>query len=230
MTGAWTMADWRLHFDERAAILEHDAGLPRTEAEKQALAEIYDRLAAHGPRTAGILGELVDADRRRQHPELAPLWASLGLNSVRAPNWGVGWVEPEGSGYRPTAEGEVGRSALIVPAFEYGSLVDLIAFGLASRRMRSRLGVVSILGIEEVERARESGAPLLIFESVVGWLKGHRLGAVIVDWADAAHELDGVSAVLCSPNIAGQLHSVVERLWHPPTIAVLESKEMRHAA
>jgi hypothetical protein len=33
----WTAADWRWHFHERAAVLEHDAGLPRAAAEEEAL-------------------------------------------------------------------------------------------------------------------------------------------------------------------------------------------------
>ncbi len=34
--GGWTAEDWRAHFDERAAIAEHDGGLPRPEAERRA--------------------------------------------------------------------------------------------------------------------------------------------------------------------------------------------------
>jgi hypothetical protein len=32
----WLAEDWRAHFDERAAIAEHDGGLPRPEAERLA--------------------------------------------------------------------------------------------------------------------------------------------------------------------------------------------------
>jgi hypothetical protein len=35
---AWLPEDWRVFFDERAAILEFDAGLPRAEAEARAVA------------------------------------------------------------------------------------------------------------------------------------------------------------------------------------------------
>lgn len=34
---SWSKADWRAYFYERAAILEHDAGLPRAVAEEEAL-------------------------------------------------------------------------------------------------------------------------------------------------------------------------------------------------
>ena len=36
--------DWRIEFEERAAILEYDGGLSRNEADKQALSEIIVRI------------------------------------------------------------------------------------------------------------------------------------------------------------------------------------------
>ena len=36
--------DWRIEFEERAAILEYDGGLVREEADRQALREINTRL------------------------------------------------------------------------------------------------------------------------------------------------------------------------------------------
>ena len=36
--------DWRIEFEERAAILEYDGGLAREEAEAQALREVNARL------------------------------------------------------------------------------------------------------------------------------------------------------------------------------------------
>lgn len=41
----WSDADWQAAFDERAGILEYDAGLPRDEAEQLARDEI-ERLKA----------------------------------------------------------------------------------------------------------------------------------------------------------------------------------------
>jgi hypothetical protein len=34
--GGWSAEDWRLYFEERAAVAEFDGGMPRTEAEAQA--------------------------------------------------------------------------------------------------------------------------------------------------------------------------------------------------
>lgn len=36
--------EWRIEYEERAAILEYDGGLSRDEAERQAAREIQDRL------------------------------------------------------------------------------------------------------------------------------------------------------------------------------------------
>lgn len=36
--------DWRIEFEERAAILEYDGGLTREDAETQALTEIAERI------------------------------------------------------------------------------------------------------------------------------------------------------------------------------------------
>ena len=48
--GAWDAADWHDHYEERAAIIEHDGQLPRPEAEHQALADTVDHwLATHPP-------------------------------------------------------------------------------------------------------------------------------------------------------------------------------------
>jgi len=40
--------DLRIEFEERAAIMEYDGGLPRERAEAKALAEIVSRLASAG--------------------------------------------------------------------------------------------------------------------------------------------------------------------------------------
>ncbi len=36
--------DWRIEFEERAAILQYDGGLSRDEADEQALQEICERM------------------------------------------------------------------------------------------------------------------------------------------------------------------------------------------
>ncbi len=40
--------EWRVEFEERAAILEYDGGLAREEAERRAFAEVLRRIRASG--------------------------------------------------------------------------------------------------------------------------------------------------------------------------------------
>ena len=47
--------DWRIEFEERAAVREHDGGLPRERAEAAALAEIAERIH-RGERFATVCG------------------------------------------------------------------------------------------------------------------------------------------------------------------------------
>ena len=77
--------------------------------------------------------------------------------------------------------------------------------------------------------ARETHQPLLIFNSALSWLRGHTRGAVIVDWATAGRELDGVAEILCHPSIASRLHAATRRCWPRPIIAI-PGKNMGHAA
>jgi hypothetical protein len=42
------MMDWRIEFEERAAILEYDGGLTRDDADRQAFEEILERMTGLG--------------------------------------------------------------------------------------------------------------------------------------------------------------------------------------
>jgi len=220
--------DLHADFNERAAILEYDGGLSRAAAESQALREICDRRLAEG--FPGILGELAQAARRRTHPDLAPLISDLGLASVRGPAWGFGHVVADGETYRPAIDGETARAAFIVPAVEDGVVFDLVACSIETRRMRSRLGAAALVGLDEIERAREADAPLLVFDDVVRWLRGNTRGAGIVDWKRAVGELEGVEVLMCSAWLASRLHDATRRCWPRPAIAFAQPEKVRHAA
>jgi len=215
-------------FDERAAILEYDGGLSRADAEAQALREFLDlKLAAGYP---GIIpGELIKADQWRRHPDIAPVAADLGLANVHGPAWGFGHVAADGETYRPALDGETAHAAFVVPAVEDGGVVDLVACTVSPRRMRSRLGVAAVVGLEEIERARETEAPLLVFDDTLRWLRGNTLGAVVVDWDRAAGDIEGVKVIMCSASLATRLRDATRRCWPRPTIAFAPEK-MRHAA
>jgi hypothetical protein len=218
----------RVDFDERAAILEYDGGLSRVTAESQALREICDlKLAAGYP---GILGELAQADRRRAHPDIAPVLAELGLANVRGPAWGLGHVVADGETYRPALDDEPAHAAFIVPAVEAGAISDLVACTVTGRRMTSRLGVAALIGLEEIERARDTDAPLLMFDDVVRWLRGNTCGAVIVDRRRAAPQLEGVRTMVCSLAFAPRLYQATRRCLPRPIVATPAASERRRAA
>jgi hypothetical protein len=218
----------RADFEERAAILEYDGGLSRADAESQALREILDlKLAAGYP---GIIpGELIQADQRRRHPDLAPVLTALGLTNVRGPAWGFGHVVADGETYRPAIDGETAHAAFIVPAVEDGGIVDLVACTVSPRRMRSRHGAAAVVGLDEIERAHDANAPLYVFDDTIRWLRGDTRGAVMVDWDRAPREIEGVKTLICSAALAPSLHDATRRCWPRPTIAVVREAR-RHAA
>jgi hypothetical protein len=224
--------DLQADFNERAAILEYDNGLTRDEAEAQAVRELVDRLQEGTRPQTGIVAELAGADRRRSHPDLAEVLVALGLADVHAPAWGFDAVVPEGDTYRPARSDEGGHQAVIVPAVrsatEDGGVVDLVAQGLKSGRMLSRLGAAALLGSDEIERARQSEDPLIVFNNPLSWLRGHTRGVVIINWQEAGRELEGVETLLCRKDLAERLHEVTRHCWPVPTVAVAGG--LRHAA
>jgi len=222
-------ADWQVDFDERAAILQYDGGLERPEAEAQALAETYDAIVKSARICRGILGELIKVNNRRSHLDIAPIVERSGLHTSRAPAWGFDRVVVEANTYRPALPGEGGASALIVPACEDGTIVDLVAQGLTSGRMLPRMGIAAVLGADEIEMAREDERPLLIFANALSWLRGGCRGAVIIDWQQAGYSLNGIEAIHSPVLIAADIYKATRRCWPLPKIRVPEG-EVRHAA
>jgi len=220
----WSLEDSQAFYDERAAIVEYDGGLSRAEAEAQAVSETYDAITQNERLCRGILGELITATSRRFHQH-----ENHDFEGVRAPAWGFDLVVIEGATYRPALSGEPGASALIVPACEDGKIIDLVAQGLTSGRMLPRMDVATVVGADEIEIARERGQPLLIFSNAMSWLKGGCRGAVIIDWRQAGHSLDGTEVIHCSISIAGEIYKATRRCWPQPRIRVPES-EARDAA
>jgi hypothetical protein len=124
----------------------------------------------------------------------------------------------------PAAGDEAGKAALIVPAFEQGVLVDLVAEDFQSRRDFTRLGAAYALGADEVELARSTGKRLLLFDSVFNWLRADCRGAVVLDWKQALHELNGIRTVYCNQALARQVYSSTRRSFSPPEIYVPVTK------
>jgi hypothetical protein len=215
---------------ERAAVLEHEGGLSRKDAEAMAVGEYVGARHAAGLQIDGLLGELASADRLRQDPRVEPLLRALGLQSVRASAWGFGWVVPEGGTYRPATSSESGSASFIMPCFEDGGLVDLVAEGLASGRRLPRTGVATLLGRDAIEKAKEFKEPLLVFHRASAWLRGNGLGIVPIDWSVTGIELEGVQRIGCHASIAARLYAATERCWPRPTIAIPTSAGADNAA
>ena len=213
-------------FAERAAILEYDGGLPRADADRQALFEIYNTNIEGIP--PGVLGELVAADRLRRDMRVVAEAEAL-FGHVRFP-WGFGWVVADGHSYRTADRAEQASTAFVVPAVVDGCVIDLVAQTFGLKGIRSRLGVVSLLGSDDVEAARTNGQPLYVFSSIPQWLKGGSRGAVVVDWQRAAHGLESVPAILCSASVADRLYAVTRQCVPPPVIATPSDSEVRRAA
>jgi hypothetical protein len=116
-----------------------------------------------------------------------------------------------------------------VPAVEQGILTDLVAELFSSRRRLPRLGTARLLGADEVESARSTNERLLVFDSAFNWLKGHCLGAVILDWKHAGYDLDGVRTICCKASVAPLVHAATRRCWPPPEIFVPYPTGERHA-
>jgi hypothetical protein len=220
----------RLEFEERAALLEFDGGLGRAEAEQQALADLYRELLGRRGRARGLLDELIRADGRRHAPALAEPLQALGLAGVRAPMWGFGYVVAEQDTWRPADDDEPAMAALIVPACEDGAIVDLVAQRLGDGRLLSRLGVVDLLGWDDLQIARDNGGPLLVYRDVLTWLRGGGRGTVLLDWRSAHRHLDGLATLLCSERSAPFLHRATRRCRPVPTIGILRPREAGLAA
>ncbi len=89
--GDWTEEDWRASFDERAGIAEHDGGLTRAEAEKQAFeATVVEWRNRHprpsAPFCCASCGKAVAADAVVL-PMPAPTWGQLWVHAACWPAW-----------------------------------------------------------------------------------------------------------------------------------------------
>jgi hypothetical protein len=141
---------------ERAAVLEYEHGVPRVQAEHQAIAEFFDRQRPQDLRPNGVLGDLLEANRNIRDPEVRSMLEPLGVLNRRSPLWGAMPIVAAGEGWQPALPGEQGEWAFIAPAFDRHGLADLVAEDMQSRQLRRRLGVAAVVGAEQVDLARDS--------------------------------------------------------------------------
>ncbi len=174
-------------------------------------------------RPSPLLRELVKASQMAQQNAFARSLREFGLAHLKVPLWGIAKVSTGPEFYQPD---EGGSWAAIVPAFEEGRIVDLVACSFATLQMRTRKGVASVLGHEWIDHAKLGLEPLKVFDDVFGWLYGHGRGVVVLDWKDAPRLLRDVPSLHCeSRETADRLIEAFE--WPLPYPPVLVSNGAR---
>lgn len=173
-----------------------------------------------------LFRELLAAHRLARQPDLAAALDACGLRQVGAPIWGVAFVAVDRAHYAPAPGG---KTAIIVPAFADGVLVDLVATGLQTRECRTRAGIATVLGAEWIDHARDSETALTLFPDPLEWLRCGRRGAVVVDWRAARFTLaDLPGGIACTSESVAQ--RVDRAMRHPVQVPQLFIREAARAA
>jgi hypothetical protein len=170
-----------------------------------------------------LFREYLVARRTGRRPDLA---AALQACSLPAEGLGVSFVEIDAQHFAPATGG---KPAIIVPLFEDGTLLDLVATGLQTRTTRTRAGIATVLGQEWIDRAKDTGMALRLFGDPIEWHRNGRRGAVVVDWRAARYVLADVPDIACETEL---LAKQVERAMRQPasTPRLFVKEEATHAA
>lgn len=172
-----------------------------------------------------LLGELIRAHQMARGKDLAQALDACGLRQTGAPIWGVEFVAIDAHNYAPEPGG---RPALIVPHIADGAIIDLVATGFATRTSRTREGICTALGTDQIDLAREREGQLRLYADPLEWLQHGRAGACVIDWRAARHVLADVPAIACSND---KLAARVERAMREPvSLPALYVRESAHAA
>lgn len=151
--------------------------------------------------------------------------AALQACGLPADGYGIAFVAIDPHNYAP-ADG--GKPAIIVPLFQDGALLDLIATGLETRASRTRAGIGTVLGRDWLDRAKDTETALRLFADPIEWLRNGCRGAVVIDWRAARYELADLPGIACENEM---LAARVERALKRPTrLPQLFVREARHAA
>lgn len=161
-----------------------------------------------------------------QSDELRAALAACGLRQDKSGPFGVAFVVVDSDYYEPEP---TGKAAIVIPVFEGGALVDLVACGLQTRASRTRTGDATVLGREWIDRARENETALLLFADPIEWLRNKRRGVVVIDWRAARHALADVPAIACSSTLlAKRVDNALRKPMQMPKLFIRE--EAAHAA
>lgn len=168
-----------------------------------------------------LLRELVAASRVHRDPEAAALLEEMGLRTTNLPVWGVDRVAVDAGWYDPDP---AGRAAVIVGVYDNG-LIDLVATGLASRRIARRDGRGVILGHAALDNALYYEETLLLRDDPIEWLQRGGTGAVVLDWRRAPYMLTDLAGIACSSSrLAAQVDKALRQPLRVPPLFVREDR------
>jgi hypothetical protein len=174
----------------------------------------------------GLFRELLAAHRIACNPERTAALQACGLPIDGPTIFGAALVERIGAhNYAPDAGG---KPAIIVPLFEDGRLLDLIATGLETRSTRTRAGIATVLGREWIDHAKDTETTVRLFADPIDWLRNGCRGAVVVDWRAARYELADIPGIACEGELLAK--RVEHALKQRARIPQLFVREARRAA
>ena len=171
------------------------------------------------PEINPLLLELVEAHRKARREDIADALDACGLRQHGGPIVGVEYVASDVHYWAPEPGG---KPAIILPHFEEGRLLDLVAVGLRSRACRTRAGACTVLGGEWLDHARDHDTAARIYPDPLAWLLDGRRGAVIVDRRSARYVLADVPALVCADKaLADRIDKAMRRPVHVPRLTVV---------
>jgi hypothetical protein len=173
-----------------------------------------------------LFRELLAAHRTAENPERAAALQACGLPIYGPTIFGAALVEPIGAHNYALVAG--GKPAIIIPFFENGRLLDLVATGLETRSTRTREGIATMLGREWIDHARDTETAARLFADPIGWLRNGRRGAVVIDWRAARYELADLPGIVCENELLAK--RVDRALRQPSRFPQLFVREAHRAA
>jgi hypothetical protein len=170
------------------------------------------------PEINPLLLEMIEAHRKARLEDLADALDACGLSQHGGPIFGVEFVASDAHYWAPEPGG---KPAIILPHFEDGRLLDLVAVGLKGRTCRTRVGICTALGGEWLDHARDYDTPARIYADPLAWLLDGRRGVVIVDWRAARCVLADVPELVCTDKaLAARIDKEMRQPVHVPRLIV----------
>lgn len=166
--------------------------------------------------------------RLRQMVALGVSWSTIGELGRHHDGFGIVAVRDARDGlYEPDPDG---HPHLVLPVYEDGELVDLVAFrSELPDKWMLRTGLGWALGVEDglprlYERSFWHTEPLSLSATPLDWLRGGAKGLCVLDWeAPELAELSDFTAVQCpDATIAAVLRKALTKPPRLPNISVGE--------